>query len=103
VLLSVLLSLATLWSGFFLDDYQQRIALLTDDHANVFEFFHRGTATSEAQMQQGVLPWWTRDALKSYDIIAWQLDHFVAAKLPPIGEQTSIRTDASCLWCKNRG
>jgi hypothetical protein len=44
-----------------------------------------------------------RGALERYDVIAWQLDHFVAAKLPPVGEQTSIRTDASCLWCKKRG
>jgi hypothetical protein len=64
LVLSALLALATLGSGFFLDDYQQRIALLTGGHHNVFEFFHRGTATGEAQMQQGVLSWWTHPDTK---------------------------------------
>lgn len=59
LLLGVLVSLPTLGSGLFLDDYQQRITMLTGAAGNVFEFFHRGTAATEAQLQAGVLPWWT--------------------------------------------
>jgi hypothetical protein len=44
-----------------------------------------------------------RGALEGYDIIAWQLDHFVSAKLPPIGTHANIRTAVSCLWCRKRG
>jgi hypothetical protein len=44
-----------------------------------------------------------RGALEGYDIIAWQLDHFVSAKLPPVGTHANIRTAVSCLWCSKRG
>jgi len=64
VLLGVLLALPTLGSGLVLDDYQQRITLLTGGGGNVFEFFHRGTAAGEAQMQSGVLAWWTHPDTK---------------------------------------
>lgn len=63
-LLGILLALPTLSSGFFLDDYQQRIILLTDPSANAFEFFHRGTAATEAWLQNGVLAWWTHPQTK---------------------------------------
>ncbi len=64
VLLGVLLSLPTLGGGLVLDDYQQRIALLGGGHGNAFEFFHRGTPAGEAQMQSGVLAWWTHPDTK---------------------------------------
>jgi hypothetical protein len=64
IVLGVLVSLPTLVSGLFLDDYQQRIALLTGGDGNVFEFFHRGTAATEAQLQSGVVPWWTHPDTK---------------------------------------
>lgn len=52
-----LLGLTTLWSGLFLDDYQQRITLLTGG-GNVFEFFTMSTPVAQAQWQEGMLPWW---------------------------------------------
>jgi hypothetical protein len=64
IVLSVLVSLPTLVSGLFLDDYQQRITLLTGGEGNVFEFFHRGTVATEEQLQSGVLPWWTHPDTK---------------------------------------
>jgi hypothetical protein len=64
LVLGVLVSLPTLRSGLFLDDYQQRIALLSGRAGNAFEFFHRGTAITEAQFQNGVLPWWTHPDTK---------------------------------------
>lgn len=62
--LGVVLSLPTLSNGLFLDDYEQRIALLSGDHSNVFDFSHRGTVTGEARIQKGVLPWWTPPGTK---------------------------------------
>ncbi|WP_410211723.1 hypothetical protein [Aquirhabdus sp.] len=59
VILSFLLSLPMLSSGLMMDDYQQRLTLLTGSHDNLFEFFSRGNPVTEAQIQSGVLPWWT--------------------------------------------
>jgi hypothetical protein len=44
-----------------------------------------------------------RGVLDGYEIIAWRLDHFESAKLPPVGESANVRTDASCLWCGTQG
>lgn len=65
ILLGVLLSLPTLRSGLVLDDYYQRILLMTGGNGNVFEFSNRGIATLEAPMQSGVLPWWMYPDSKS--------------------------------------
>ncbi len=63
-LLAFLLSLPLLGNGLFLDDYGQRIALLSGSGGNVFEFFTRGNPVTEAQIQSGVLPWWTHAETK---------------------------------------
>lgn len=64
VLLALLLSLPLLGNGLFLDDYGQRITLLSGNGGNAFEFFTRGNPVTEAQIQSGVLPWWTHAETK---------------------------------------
>lgn len=59
VFLTLLLCLPMLGNGLFLDDYQQRLALLTAPGSNIFDFFSRGNPVTEAQIQSGILPWWT--------------------------------------------
>ncbi|GEM_PF-2132047 len=59
LLLGIMVSLPTLDSGLFLDDYQQRINLLSGADGNLFDFFHSNTAATKTQLQNGVLPWWT--------------------------------------------
>lgn len=56
--LGIFLSLPSIFSGFFLDDYQQRITLLSGADENVFDFFPRSNGWTDAQVQSGVLPWW---------------------------------------------
>jgi len=65
VLLAFLFCLPMLANGLFLDDYQQRLTLLTSPGSNIFDFFSRGNPVTEAQMQSGILPWWTWDDAKT--------------------------------------
>lgn len=58
IALGVLLALPSIFSGLFLDDYQQRIILLSGKNENVFDFFPRSNGWVDAQLQSGVLPWW---------------------------------------------
>jgi hypothetical protein len=55
----LLISLPMLFNGLFLDDYVQRIALLSGRAVNLFEFYKWGTPLLDAQLQNGVMPWWT--------------------------------------------
>lgn len=57
--LAFLLCLPMLGNGFFLDDYQQRLLMMTSPGSNIFDFFTRGNPATEAQIQAGILPWWT--------------------------------------------
>ncbi len=57
--LTFLLCLPMLGNGFFLDDYQQRLLMMTSPGSNIFDFFTRGNPLTEAQVQAGILPWWT--------------------------------------------
>lgn len=59
VFLAFLFCLPMLANGLFLDDYQQRLTMLTSPGSNIFDFFTRGNPVTEAQMQSGILPWWT--------------------------------------------
>lgn len=58
VVAALVLSFPLLFNGYYLDDYQQRITMLGEG-GNAFDFFSRGSAMAEAQMEAGVLPWWT--------------------------------------------
>jgi hypothetical protein len=62
--LGILLALPTVFTGFFLDDYQQRIALLTGAYENVFDFFPHSNGWIDAQIQSGVMPWWLSSETK---------------------------------------
>jgi len=58
-LFAVVVSLPTLITGFIADDYQQRVLFLQGNpHDNPYEFFHRGTPQTEANIQGGIVPWW---------------------------------------------
>lgn len=57
-LLGFLIALPSLWAGLLLDDYGQRIIMLTKQDANPFEFYRMGSAQTEAQVQSGIQPWW---------------------------------------------
>lgn len=62
--LAFLFCLPMLANGLFLDDYQQRLTMLTAPGSNIFDFFTRGNPVTEAQIQSGILPWWTWDEAK---------------------------------------
>lgn len=64
-LLAFLLSMPMLGSGLFLDDFEQRIKLLTGDTTNIFQTFRYGDPFTDALIQSGVLPWWTHEATKT--------------------------------------
>lgn len=64
VVLALLFCLPMLTNGLFLDDYQQRLSMLTSPGSNIFDFFTRGNPVTEAQIQSGILPWWTWDDAK---------------------------------------
>ncbi len=64
VLAGILLSLPSLGSGLSLDDFPQRIAMLTRPGSNVFDFIRPGSAANEAWWQSGILPWWEHPATR---------------------------------------
>jgi hypothetical protein len=64
IFLALLFCLPMLTNGLFLDDYQQRLTMLTSPGSNIFDFFTRGNPVTEAQIQSGILPWWTWDDAK---------------------------------------
>ena len=64
-LLAFLLSLPMLGSGLFLDDFEQRIKLLTGDTTNIFQTFRYDDPFTDGLIQSGVLPWWTHEATKT--------------------------------------
>lgn len=64
VFLAFLFCLPMLANGLFLDDYLQRLIMLTSPGSNIFDFFTRGNPVTEAQIQSGILPWWTWDDAK---------------------------------------
>lgn len=57
-LIALLLTLPMLGSGLLLDDYEQRIKLLTGDTSNIFQTFARGDTLTEHWFETGLLPWW---------------------------------------------
>lgn len=62
--LGFLLTLPALNTGLWMDDYQQRIALLTNADINPFEFYRIGSEQTEIFLQRGILPWWTHPTTK---------------------------------------
>jgi len=63
-LLGFLMALPSLGGGLWMDDYQQRVALLSTLDGNPFEFYRMGTPQTEALLQSGILPWWTHPVSK---------------------------------------
>ncbi len=63
-LLGFLIALPSLDGGIWMDDYQQRIALLSSLSDNPFEFYRMGTPQTEELLQSGILPWWTHPVSK---------------------------------------
>jgi hypothetical protein len=64
VLLAIVVALPTLGNGFLMDDYLHRILMFSGGDGNAFEFIHRGTPATEAELEHGVLPWWTHPVTK---------------------------------------
>ena len=54
-----LIALPSLVSGLWMDDYRQRIIMLTDITRNPFDFFRPGSPAVAELLQRGVIPWWT--------------------------------------------
>lgn len=63
--LALLLSLPMMSSGLFLDDFEQRIKLLSGDTSNIFQTFRYGDPFTDQLIQSGILPWWTHEATKT--------------------------------------
>jgi len=54
---TLLLSLPFLATGLFLDDYPQRIAMLTGDLRNIFSTYDTRSALTQHEIAVGLRPW----------------------------------------------
>lgn len=94
-LLGLLIALPSLSSGLFLDDYFQRIILLTKENISPFDFLRMGTAQADASLQSGLVAWWTHPAsrLAFFRPIAqglMQLDYWLWPNSVPLMHLHSI-------------
>jgi len=104
-LVSALLLLPAVWSGFQLDDHYQRFRLLGlgDPSIQLFVFYDGDPERNRAMMDAGTLPWWTAETLRHaslryLSVATMQLDFLLWPELPALMHVHSLLWLALIVW-----